>query len=104
MANYNDIINFIKTRLPTSKITFQYKGKTKSIELYTINIKLDDEEMQFNVGPNLVFILEGIPRGILRDLPLIKDKYVKSFIDNCLNSIELYKQNKDVPIIQSSAR
>ena len=106
MVNYKDIINFIKTKLPSSKITYLYKGKEpgSNIDRYIINTNVNNKKISFRIGQNIVFYLEESPRNILKHQPLLSSKQVQNFVNDCINNIEIYLERISLPDVQSYAR
>ena len=107
MVKYQDLIRFIQLKLPNSKIHFKFQGKSsisKEIDRVIIKTDINGEEIQFNLGENLVFILEGVPRAILKNQVLLKSNEVQKFVENCINNVEIYLQSTNIPNIQNHVR
>lgn len=101
---FTDIVNIIKSKYPKAEVKVYDFGKQGDIKKYSIEFQINDEVITFNMGPNLVFSINHLPRNVLKLLPLAHPDTAKAFVIKCLEKLPKYLKKEKLPEIKDFAR
>jgi len=116
--NPSDIEKIIKSKFPSANVSIKNEGQEPDfagVERYSIKFACLDMPIEFKLGYNLVFLIDGRPIKFMPHMPIsgsgrgltlggvhIKGEFEE--IEEWLNQISKYIQPGEVPQVQQFAR
>lgn len=100
MVEISTIVQIIQKILPKAQIKLIDAGTSPDKIIKRTTIKVSNE-IEFNIGENLIFILKGNPIKVLKYLPLASNITIEEFIIECLQT---NITNTTLPLVKDLAQ
>ncbi len=104
MITPQEIEQIIHASYPKAKVGISDEGEAPGyngkVRRYSIITELFGVEIKFNLGENLIFLVEKAPMAALKSIPLLDEKIVRGYAAGWIANIHDYIGKREVPKVR----